>query len=216
MVEGMLVSLGLGGLLVLVLTDMSPGSIVLTLSLFAASAIRIMPSMTRIQYNLARILNFSHSLVMIFDDVANFATELKNSSVDTIEFNDLLKLDSITFRYENTDTDVLKDFSLEIKKNSSVAFVGPTGCGKTTLVDIILGLLKPQKGRILVDGVNIEENLTAWQKKIGYVPQFIFLLDDSVKANVAFGVPEDEIDNNRVIECLKMAQIYDFIKELPD
>ena len=214
LVEGMIISIGLGVLLILVITDMSPGSIILTLSLLAASAIRIMPSLTRIQYNLSRILNFSHSLVMIFDDIANFETDEKKSSNIILEFHNAIKLQSLSFRYEDTEKDVIKDFFLEIKKDSSVAFIGPTGCGKTTLVDIILGLLKPRKGQVLVDGLDIESNLIAWQKKIGYVPQFIFLLDDTIKSNVAFGVPENKIDDDKVIECLKMAQIYDFVKEL--
>ena len=214
LVEGMLVSLGIGVLLLLVVMDMSPGSIILTLSLFAASAIRIMPSMTRIQYNLARVKQYSHTLNAVFDDISDFETEDKGSAENNLEFTKNIIIDKITFRYENTDSDVLKGFSLKIRKNSSVAFIGPTGCGKTTLVDIILGLLKPQKGALLVDGISIENNLVAWQKKIGYVPQFIFLLDDTVKANVAFGVPEDGIDDKRIVECLKLAQIYDFIKDL--
>jgi ATP-binding cassette subfamily C protein len=214
LVEGMLVSLGIGVLLLLVVMDMSPGSIILTLSLFAASAIRIMPSMTRIQYNLARVKQYSHTLNAVFDDISDFETEDKGSAENNLEFRKNIIIDKITFRYENTDSDVLKEFSLKIRKNSSVAFIGPTGCGKTTLVDIILGLLKPQKGALLVDGISIENNLVAWQKKIGYVPQFIFLLDDTVKANVAFGVPEDGIDDKRIVECLKLAQIYDFIKDL--
>ena len=97
-----------------------------------------------------------------------------------------------------------------------MAFVGPTGCGKTTMVDMILGLLKPIKGAICIDGVNINDALRPWQKMIGYVPQFIFLLDDTVKANVVFGEPDVEVNDKRVIECLKMAQIYDFIESLSE
>jgi ABC-type bacteriocin/lantibiotic exporter with double-glycine peptidase domain len=151
---------------------------------------------------------------MIFDDVVNFRREEKKSSSQKLLFNDSIMLHSVFFRYDEADEYIIKDFSLKIRKNSSVAFVGPTGCGKTTLVDIILGLLKPTEGKVLVDGTDIESNLTAWQKKIGYVPQFIFLLDDSVRSNVAFGIPENEIDDDRVVQCLKMAQIYGFVKEL--
>ena len=216
LVEGMLVSLGLGVLLVLIISGMSPGSIVLTLSLFAASAIRIMPSMTRIQYNLSRILQYSHTLISLFDDIANFAREEKADCSEDLQFEKNIRIENLSFRYENTENDIIRNLSLIIPKNASVAFVGPTGCGKTTLVDLILGLLKAQKGTIKVDGENISDCLKSWQKKIGYVPQFIFLLDDTVRANVAFGVLEKEIDDDRVVECLKMAQIFGFIDTLSD
>ena len=104
---------------------------------------------------------------------------------------------------------------MTIPRHSSVALIGPTGCGKTTLVDLLLGLLKPQSGKITVDGRNIEENLPSWQKKIGYVPQFIYLLDDSIRENVAFGVLPEEIDDNRVWQVLEQAQIADFVRSLP-
>ena len=216
LVEGMIVSLGLGVLLVLVVTDMSPGSIVLTLSLFAASAIRIMPSMTRIQYNLIRIKQYSHTLNTVFDDIADFEVEVKSKKSTSLVFDDSISLEGISFKYDNTRENIFTSFNLKVKKNSSVALVGPTGCGKTTLVDIILGLLEPQEGSIEVDGIDINSNLAAWQTKIGYVPQFIFLLDDTIRSNVAFGISENEIDDSRIIECLKMAQVYDFVETLPE
>ena len=132
-----------------------------------------------------------------------------------LSFDNKICFDSIKFGYSEESPIIFDAFSLEIPRNSSVAFVGPTGCGKTTLIDLLLELLKPLSGAISVDGVNIEENLPAWQKRIEYVPQFIFLLDDTIKANVAFGVSSDKIDDNRVRECLQIAQILDFVENLP-
>jgi len=215
-IEAMAVSLGLGALLILIISGKSTGSIILTLSLFAASAIRLMPSMTRIQYSLTRIKQNLYSFNSLFYDLADFKIEDKSSLDRSMVFKESIKLKDISFSYGNTVKNIFTDFSLTIKKNSSVAFVGPTGCGKTTMVDIILGLLKPQTGSIKIDGRNITECLQSWQKMIGYVPQFIFLLDDTIKSNVAFGEPNEVIDDERVEKCLKMAQVYDFIETLPN
>jgi len=215
-IETMIVITGLGTLLILILTDVKMGSIILLLSLFAASAIRLMPSMSRIQYSLSRVKQSMHSFNTLYKDISGFEIEDKGCSNDKLSFNNAIEINNLSFAYENSTDKIFTDYSLKIKKNSSVAFIGPTGCGKTTLVDIILGLLKPQQGSIEIDGVNINECLHSWQTIIGYVPQFIFLLDDTVKANVAFGTPTDKVDDNRVIECLKMAQVYEFIAELSD
>lgn len=216
LIETLIVILGLGVLLILILSGNAIGTIILTLSLFAASSVRLMPSMTRIQYSLTRIKQYVYSFNKLFADIAGFEIEEKGYSAKSIKFEKSIEINDVSFSYDNTENNIFNDFSLQIEKNSSVAFVGPTGCGKTTMVDIILGLLKPQKGSLQIDGENINSNLISWQKMIGYVPQFIFLLDDTVKANVAFGEPEDKIDDKRVIECLKMAQVYDFVEKLPD
>ena len=97
-----------------------------------------------------------------------------------------------------------------------MAFVGRTGCGKTTLADLVAGLLKPDSGRILADGRDIRENLRSWRSLIGYVPQFIYIMDDTILANIAMGAGEDKPDEARAAECLRMAQLYDFVESLPD
>jgi ABC-type multidrug transport system fused ATPase/permease subunit len=114
--------------------------------------------------------------------------------------------------YPNTGNETIKKLNLTIKANTSIAIVGPTGCGKTTLVDIILGLLKPQNGKIIIDNTEVtEENLKNWQRNLGYVPQFIFLSDDTIRNNIAFGVPPEKIDDNAVVYAAKLANIHDFI-----
>src|SRR5690606_23585686 len=128
-----------------------------------------------------------------------------------------LELKGIRYSYPNTDRPAVDGVSLEIPANAAVGFVGSTGSGKTTLIDVILGLLKPEKGEIVVDGIVIDEsNLKAWQKSIRYVPQHMLLTDATVAENIAFGVPKDEIDMEAVRNAARIAQIDDFItSELP-
>lgn len=215
LIEAMIVTLGVGTLIILILTGKALGSITLILSLFAVSLVRLMPSMSRIQYSLTTIRHGLGVFYPLQQELTLLDREEKISRKSVFTFNNHIEIKNLRFKYSDHTPEIFHDFNLKILKNSSVAFVGPTGCGKTTLVDIILGLLKPNHGMVLVDAVNIEENLPKWQKRIGYVPQFIFLLDDTVKANVAFGVPEDSINEKRVEECLEAAQILDFVKSLP-
>lgn len=214
-IETFVVSLGMGSLIVLILSGKNMSSIFMLLSLFTVSLIRLLPSMSRIQYNVTAIKQFEASFKSISNDLSAIEWEDKTPKTDTLYFKSKIEIKNISFSYSANSPLIFDKFLLEIPYKSSVAFVGPTGCGKTTLVDIILGLLKPNSGEILVDGVNIEMNLPAWQKKIGYVPQFIFLLDDSIRANVAFGQAASKIDDARVKECLKTAQILDFVESLP-
>ena len=124
----------------------------------------------------------------------------------------------MTFAYQDTEEPVLRDVTLSIEANTTVGIVGPTGSGKTTLVDIILGLLHPQAGEIRVDGtVLTDANIRAWQNGLGYVPQHIYLTDDTIANNIAFGIPDAEIDQAAVERAAKIANIHDFITtKLPD
>ena len=134
-----------------------------------------------------------------------------------LPFKDKLELRNVAFQYPETDTPVIKDFSLTIKANTSVAFVGSTGSGKTTTVDILLGLLEPKTGQLVVDGVEVtEDNVAGWQKNLGYVPQLIYLNDDTIARNIAFGVHPTQLDMAAVERAAKLANIHDFItEELP-
>jgi len=215
-IEAFVVTLGMGALAFFIYSGMSMGSILLTLSLLGVSMIRLMPSMSRIQYNLARIRQTVFSFDEIFRDLTQIEHENKSSTGKSITLDDKINLNDITFVYDGAEKKILDSYSLEIACKSSVALIGPTGCGKTTLVDILLGLLKADSGTVTVDGRNIEENLSSWQKTIGYVPQVIYLTDNTIRSNVAFAVNEEEIDDERVLECLKTAQILEFIDSLPD
>ena len=138
------------------------------------------------------------------------------SNVERKILTEGIKVDDISFHFEDTQNDLFKHMSLEIPANKSVAFIGTTGSGKTTLADIILGLHKPYAGTITADGHDIFCEHEWWASQIGYIPQTIYLCEDSIRANVAFGIPEQNIDDNKVRECLKKAQILDFIDKLPE
>lgn len=207
----------LGAMLILVvyiLTDMASTSIVLKVSLIGASMVRLMPAMSRIQYNLTTLRQLTFSMDQIFDDLKNTPREELKADGPPMSLDESISVEDVSFSYDGGKS-VFSHYSLQIPVNTSTAFVGKTGCGKTTLVDIIAGLLEPSEGRILSDGRDIRENLYSWRRMIGYVPQFIYILDDSILANITFGLPPGEIHRERVVECLKMAQLYDFVMELP-
>lgn len=216
-IETFVVVAGLGVLIFFIWLGMAHGSILLTLTLLAVSMIRMMPSMSRIQYSLTTIRQHLHAFNDIYEDLKNLTpVATKSSNKEPLLFADKIEIRNIDFAYEGTEENIFTDFSLNIPHASSIAFVGTTGCGKTTLVDIILCLLKPTKGQVLVDGRDIEENLPSWREKIGYVPQFIFLIDSSIIENVAWGINKEDINEEQVRECLRKAQILDFIENLPD
>ncbi len=120
------------------------------------------------------------------------------------------------YHYPNSEEQALNGVSLDIARGSAVAFVGPSGAGKTTIVDVLLGLLEPQKGEILVDGKNIFDSISAWQRNIGYIPQFIYLADDTMRRNIAFALPDDQVDEQKVQRAVEQAQLTELVERLPD
>ena len=215
-IEALVVVAGMGTLAAFVLAGVATGSIVLKLSLIAVAMVRLMPSFSRIQYQLTSIRQNLYAFNRIYSDLEKLAPA--PASLDNkppMALGNSICLEGVSFSYPGAQSPVISGLSMEIPRNSSVAFVGPTGCGKTTLMDMILGLLKPTAGRISVDGRDIEENLPSWQRKIGYVPQFIFLMDASIRENVAFGEERDSIDDAQVRKCLETAQLLDFAESLP-
>jgi ABC-type multidrug transport system fused ATPase/permease subunit len=139
-------------------------------------------------------------------------------SLEKLPFRNTIELQNLTFTFPGADYPALRGVSLNIPCGTSVAFVGETGAGKTTLADVIIGLLPSQKGRILVDGVELtENNLRRWRASIGYVPQHIYLMDDTIARNIAFGIPDSKIDQAAVEQAARIANIHDFVtNELPD
>ena len=191
----------------------------LTLGLFAVAAIRLLPSLSRIGGSLSTIKFYSANLNEIFPDLLE-SKDLPGIIVneDQVTRHPLrreLRFDRVTFSYEETQLPALHELSLSILPMQSVAFVGPSGAGKTTAVDLLLGLYKPTGGQIAVDGDNIHENLRAWQRNIGYVPQQIFLADASVRENVGFGIERERIDDAAVLRALRMAQLEEFVLAMP-
>jgi ABC-type multidrug transport system fused ATPase/permease subunit len=150
--------------------------------------------------------------------LADVEVDFKEDLPEQMEFNKEIVLEKISFSYEGDRKSVLEDINMKIGKDMSIGIVGTTGSGKTTLVDIILGLLTPTEGNIYIDGTKItEDNVKNWQANLGYVPQEIFLCDDTIKKNIAFGYDDEEIDMERVKRVSRMANINELIeKELPD
>lgn len=217
-------TISISGLLLIVCIKVALGadaaSFIPTISVFAMAAFRMLPSANRIAEYLSRIMFSKPAIDAIYHDLKEIESLLENmkAAEDTadITFEKEITVRKISFHYPNTEKNVFFDASLVIPKNKSVAFIGPSGQGKTTMADIILGLLEPQKGEVLVDGVNIRKGIPAWNRKLGYIPQTISLLDASIRDNILFGIGKDNIDENRLQEALKEAQLKEFIDTLED
>lgn len=194
------------------------------LGVLAAVAIKLMPSANKLSTYINNIAYYEPSLIAVEDiiirshqkDAQTDVLFQKAEEIKPMEFKKEVTLENITYRYPNTEVDILKDASVTIPIGKSVGFIGPSGAGKSTTVDVLLGLLDPQKGNVMADGVDIKTNLPGWYAKVGYVPQMIFMLDDTIRNNVAYGVDENEIDDEQVWYALREAQLDEFVKGLPE
>jgi ATP-binding cassette subfamily C protein len=214
-----------GGIIGIILfflgTNRDIGEIIPLIALFGSAGYRLLPALQSV-YDSYAIFRFNKPVLdKIADELDQDllqAESIKRKNQERLEFKEELKLKDINFSYNGTNKAVLKNVSLAIKKNTSVAFVGSTGSGKTTLVDIVLGLLIPDNGSILVDNKEItNENIKEWQRNLGYVPQDIYLCDDTIAKNIGFGIPLEDIDMEQIKRVAKMANISDFVeKELPE
>ena len=217
-------TLAFGGILLIVIFLISTSenfmSAIPLVALYAVAGYRVMPGIQQIYHSIVQIRYNAPALDILLKDLGkNLSLPKKSDS----ESNSLLKIKStiqfksVSFKYPNTDNLILENINIKIKTNSVTAFVGETGSGKTTLVDILLGLLPTNKGGIFFDEIKLESNnLNSWQKKLGYVPQNIFLTDDTIKNNIAFAVPEDQIDQQKIINAARLAELDDYISNLPD
>ena len=192
------------------------------ISVFAVAAIRMLPSFNRISGYVGTIMFNKPSLEAVYEDLRSIeslrkALEDDNEDDTKIDLKNGVRCENITFAYPaRPEKKIVNDVSLEIPKNKSVAFVGSSGSGKTTLADIILGVLKPEKGHIFADDIDVYEHLHAWHSIVGYIPQTIYMIDDTVRANVAFGVAPEDINDEDIWRALKEAQLDDFIREQPE
>ena len=193
----------------------TPERIIPLLGLFVVATWRFVPSINKV-VNLVNNIRYSlpavESLYNEFEYIKTQSEIVKTQAV----FNDKIEMRNLTFSYANTPAPSLRDVNIVVRKGETVGFIGPSGAGKSTLVDVILGLLPPSSGELLVDGVNMHEHNIEWQSTIGYVAQAIYLTDDSIRRNVAFGIAEKEIDNVALERALKSAQLWDFVQSLPE
>jgi ABC-type bacteriocin/lantibiotic exporter with double-glycine peptidase domain len=192
------------------------GNFIPTLSLFAMAAFRLMPSINRATACATKVRYYTKTLSNLHKDLETNETEQKKSNTSKIKFNNEINLNNLTFSYPNTNQEILSNLSLTIKKGSSIGIIGSSGEGKSTLVDIILGLMPLDKGEVSVDGINIRENIKDWHRHISYMPQTVYLTDDTIKHNVALGLNDEEIDENYIWQCLEKAQLADKVKSMPE
>ena len=187
------------------------------ISLYVFAGYRLMPAVQQIYEAFTQLTFITPSLDKLYDDLKNLKPFNENQDQDILPFNKSIILKNIHYNYPNASRTILKDISLNISAKSTVGLVGATGSGKTTTVDIILGLLEPQKGTLEIDGKIIrKQNSRSWQRSIGYVPQQIFLADDTIAANIAFGLEPKEINQEAVEKASKIANLHEFvIDELP-
>ena len=193
------------------------------LSAFAVAAVRLLPSASRINTYLANIayyrptLDYVYANVELPKNVDERAAEAKAvTETDKLKFHDCIKVEQLYYKYPNTDKYIFENARMQVPYGKSVGIMGPSGAGKTTVVDIMLGLLKVESGTITCDGVNVLEHYGQWLANIGYISQTINMVDDTIRANIAFGVDVDDIDDARVWQVLEEAQLADFVRNLPN
>ena len=192
---------------------------VTSLAVFAFAAMRMLPAFNRITEYISTIMFNKAGVDNVFKDLKEIENlekkiALQKHDVEKLQLHREIKIENLAFTYPNTNKKIFENASLIIQKNQSIAFVGSSGAGKTTLADIIIGVLEPNAGRVLVDGIDVFTHLEAWHKSIGYIPQMIYLMDDTIRANVAFGIPEKEVDEDKIWKALERAELAEFVKTL--
>lgn len=217
-IEILVVLIFSGLTITLVLSNKDMEAIIAILIVFALSAFRLMPSISRIVTSIQR-LNYSMPVIEMIDREFNENNKIQKISNDNLSNVDdeifknwsLISLNNLTYGYHNSEKKVFKKLSFSIKRNTSIGIIGESGSGKSTLINILLGLLPIEKGDYLIDSYNVNKNLSNWQKKIGYVPQSIFLIDDTLKNNIAFGIPEKDIDPKKIKTALRLSHLEKFV-----
>lgn len=189
--------------------------VVITLGLFAAIAFRVIPSAGRVVASLQTI-DYNGPVIRNFYVDSQLPRLGLEESKFPVEFNNSIKLQNVSFCYTDSSRNALDSVSLTIPCGEAIGIIGASGAGKSTLVDVILGLLPPSSGSIEVDGCSISSNLRGWQQLIGYVPQSIYLVDDSIRKNIAFGVPDQDVDEAAVQRAVDAAQLDEFVDLLSD
>lgn len=223
LIETMFIVVVFSYILIYILGGGMPETLMTQLTAIAAAALRLMPSVNRINTYLTEIAYNQFSLDFVYNNLTESmkidkAMRAERAAIagPELHLEKEIEIKDITFAYPDGDTNIFTDANMVVPKGKSVGIMGPSGAGKSTVVDIILGLLHVQKGEILCDGSNIFSNYDSWLAQIGYIPQAIYLVDESIRENIAFGIDADEIDDNRIWEVMEEAQLADFVKTLPE
>ncbi len=198
--------------------DLTTSYIVTVLALFGLAAVRMLPSLVRI-YNSIQIVQFGFPAVDLINkelkEVKDIEKKENRNEVKRLIFNKSIKIENLSFIYPENKNEIFNKINFEIPKGKLIGIEGASGSGKSTLVDLVLGLIKPDAGKILVDNFDISEALLSWQKNVSYVPQSVFLTDDSIKKNIAFGLKDKEIDKTKLKNAVLASELDQFVKTLP-
>jgi len=200
---------------VMVWQSRPPDRIIPLLGLFVVATWRFVPAINTV-VNLVNSLRYSQPAVASVFAEFEYIKSQENIVKTQIVFNDKVEMQNLTFNYPNTVTPSLRDVNIVVRKGETVGFIGPSGAGKSTLVDVVLGLLPQTSGELLIDGVEMHKHNLEWQSTIGYVSQAIYLTDDTVRRNVAFGIAENEVDEGALERALRSAQLWEFVDGLPN
>lgn len=218
-----------GLLLVIALHTQGSGAseeMIASLSIVALSAFRIFPSIATVSSTLNTIRGRMPSFIAAYENIKRIKED-KSEGVqaisennlewekENIDFREEIRFNNVSYRYPNTEKYILKNMDFTIRARTSIGLIGPSGAGKSTLVDVLLGLLAPEQGNITVDGEDIRDLGIKWNRNIGYVPQSVYLTDSNIRNNIAFGIMEGQIDDDRVWDALEMAQLSEFVSRLP-
>ena len=199
---------------VMLFQDQPTAQIISKVGVFVVAIFRVIPSYSKITVALQNIKYNSVALDVIHQKFKKLTIEEKTDEYQ-IEFNDHIEFDTVYFQYATSENEVLKNLNFKINKGETVGFIGSSGAGKSTVIDLLNGLLVPSRGEIKVDGISIRKCLKTWQGKIGYVPQQNFLTDASIASNIAFGLPIEKINQQKLSQAIKKAELESFIDSLP-
>ena len=221
-IETVFIGSVIGVVCIRIIMGMKVINIIPQLASFAFAATRILPLVNSIIGFNTTIIYYLPSFNNAYDNIISSKIFLNNRMKDkdnieeAIDFKDTITIENIAWKYRKADYRTFEHVSIQIHKGEAVGIIGVSGAGKTTLADIILGLLSPQEGKILVDGKDIKEYQRQWSKMVGYVPQTVYLLDDTIRNNVFFGIEEQEKEDEKVWKALEQACLKEFVEQLPD
>ena len=223
LIETIFVTVILVYVLFSMLTSGNTKDVLAQLTAIGLAAVRIMPAVNRINTYLAEIAYNQYSLDFVYNNLTDSmkmdkAMRAERAAIagPELHLEKEIEIKDITFAYPDAETNIFTGANMVVPKGKSVGIIGPSGAGKSTVVDIILGLLHVQSGEILCDGSNIFSNYDSWLAQIGYIPQTIYMVDESIRENIAFGIDADKIDEDRIWEVMEEAQLADFVKSLPE